>query len=230
MNYQAHYDRLIERARLRQKPEVYCENHHIVPKCLGGSDKPENLVYLTAKEHYVAHLLTARVYGGKCKKALFMMGNFYGRKNSTLYADARKFVSEQAVEIGRANGRTGFVNKTGFHARSKEQMSLDGKVGGKIGGQYLVDNKIGIFNRDAKQMTLDGKKGGRSAFEKKAGLFSKPIKEWNIDHVAAGRKGGSLAGKMPWWNNPDTRQTRRSYYIPGDGFVLGRGNFKIKKV
>ncbi len=61
MNYQAHYDRLIERARLRPKPAVYCENHHIVPKCLGGSDEDINLVMLTAPEHYVAHQLLVKL-------------------------------------------------------------------------------------------------------------------------------------------------------------------------
>lgn len=36
---------------------VYYENHHIVPKSLGGSDIKTNLVLLTLKEHYIVHLL-----------------------------------------------------------------------------------------------------------------------------------------------------------------------------
>jgi hypothetical protein len=35
----------------------YGENHHIVPKCLGGSDESCNITRLTAKEHYIAHWL-----------------------------------------------------------------------------------------------------------------------------------------------------------------------------
>ena len=35
----------------------YVEKHHIIPRCIGGSDHKENLVSLTAREHFVCHLL-----------------------------------------------------------------------------------------------------------------------------------------------------------------------------
>ena len=57
MQYKKQYDILIERARVRGSPVGYREQHHIVPRCIGGGDEKENLVYLTAKEHYVAHHL-----------------------------------------------------------------------------------------------------------------------------------------------------------------------------
>ena len=38
----------------------YTEKHHIVPRSMGGSDKKDNLVDLTAREHYIAHLLLTR--------------------------------------------------------------------------------------------------------------------------------------------------------------------------
>ncbi len=65
MNYQAAYDRLIAKARARAKPESYTERHHVVPKSLGGSNDASNLVDLTAREHFVAHLLLAKWLGGK---------------------------------------------------------------------------------------------------------------------------------------------------------------------
>jgi len=56
MNYQKIYDQIIERAKNR-KLEGYKEKHHIIPKCLGGPDNKENLVELTAREHFLCHLL-----------------------------------------------------------------------------------------------------------------------------------------------------------------------------
>jgi len=56
MNYEKHYGLLIERARARTI-EGYSEEHHVVPKCLGGSNDPLNLVSLTPEEHYLAHQL-----------------------------------------------------------------------------------------------------------------------------------------------------------------------------
>lgn len=40
--------------------DKYHERHHIVPKCLGGTNKKENLIDLFAREHFVAHELLAK--------------------------------------------------------------------------------------------------------------------------------------------------------------------------
>lgn len=61
MNYQKHYDLLIERARARVL-SGYVEIHHVIPRCIGGSDDKSNLVQLTAEEHYVAHQLLLKIY------------------------------------------------------------------------------------------------------------------------------------------------------------------------
>ena len=39
--------------------EEYHERHHIIPKCLDGTDEEDNLIDLFAKEHYEAHKLLA---------------------------------------------------------------------------------------------------------------------------------------------------------------------------
>lgn len=61
MNHFAHYDRLIDRARSRGLCG-YRERHHVVPRCMGGDDAPANLVELTAREHFVAHLFLMMMY------------------------------------------------------------------------------------------------------------------------------------------------------------------------
>lgn len=61
MNYQKHYNKLIDRAKNRIL-EGYSESHHIVPRCMGGLDEESNLVSLTPEEHYVAHQLLVKIY------------------------------------------------------------------------------------------------------------------------------------------------------------------------
>ena len=39
--------------------DEYHETHHIVPKCMGGSNDKENLIDLFAREHFEAHRLLA---------------------------------------------------------------------------------------------------------------------------------------------------------------------------
>ncbi len=40
--------------------DVYCERHHIKPKCLNGTDEDYNLIDLYAHEHFIAHKLLAQ--------------------------------------------------------------------------------------------------------------------------------------------------------------------------
>lgn len=37
----------------------YKERHHIVPKCIGGTNDKDNLIDLYAREHFIAHKLLA---------------------------------------------------------------------------------------------------------------------------------------------------------------------------
>lgn len=63
MNYLFVYVSLIEKRKSTPLPDgVYGENHHIVPRCMGGSDSKENIVRLTAREHYIAHALLFKNY------------------------------------------------------------------------------------------------------------------------------------------------------------------------
>lgn len=61
MDYQRHYNLLIDRARDRII-EGYSEKHHIIPRCVGGTDDDANIVTLTAREHFIAHVLLIRIY------------------------------------------------------------------------------------------------------------------------------------------------------------------------
>lgn len=61
MNHQNIYNKLIERAKNRVL-EGYTETHHIIPKCLGGEDTEDNLVNLTAREHFLCHKLLCEIY------------------------------------------------------------------------------------------------------------------------------------------------------------------------
>jgi hypothetical protein len=61
VNYTRHYEILVDRAKLRVL-DVYTEGHHVIPRCMRGTDEPENIVRLTPEEHYVAHQLLVRMF------------------------------------------------------------------------------------------------------------------------------------------------------------------------
>jgi hypothetical protein len=70
MNYQKVYNELVvSRVLLKRvkNNDGLLENHHIIPKCLGGTNKKDNLVLLTPREHYIAHWLLYKMHKGKDK-------------------------------------------------------------------------------------------------------------------------------------------------------------------
>ena len=99
--YQKWYDQLISRARVNYGPIIHkykrrkgFERHHIVPKCVGGSDDYSNLVWLKHREHVMAHMLLPRFVvtdqPGRLWYALWGMVNTNGVKvNSRLYESIR---------------------------------------------------------------------------------------------------------------------------------------------
>ena len=75
--YTRWYNNIIDAARLRVLADTYTEKHHIIPRCLGGTNSHDNLVTLTAREHFVCHLLLTKMTIGKNRykmsKALTMI-------------------------------------------------------------------------------------------------------------------------------------------------------------
>lgn len=63
MDYKKLYDNLISsRKDEKLKNGEYYENHHIIPRCLGGSDDCSNLIKLTFREHFIAHWLLCKIH------------------------------------------------------------------------------------------------------------------------------------------------------------------------
>jgi hypothetical protein len=63
MDYQKIYNNLIStRSNQPCLKDEYYEKHHIIPRCLGGTDEPTNLIMLTYREHYIAHWLLCKIH------------------------------------------------------------------------------------------------------------------------------------------------------------------------
>ena len=101
--YTIWYNSIINNAKTRTITG-YTEKHHIIPKSLGGSNEKTNVVKLTAREHFVCHLLLTKMTTGndryKMIFALHMLSNVKnigeGRytASSKLYEYAKKSFKE----------------------------------------------------------------------------------------------------------------------------------------
>lgn len=81
MNYEKVYNAIIENAKSQNRIKnngIYYENHHIKPKSLFKDleKDPNNLVLLTAKEHFICHMLLEKIYNcPQMKYAIWRMCN-----------------------------------------------------------------------------------------------------------------------------------------------------------
>ena len=65
LHYYNRYIKFIESNRLDEFTDG--ELHHIIPRCMGGTDDPINLIQLTAREHFLAHYLLTKIYPSEHK-------------------------------------------------------------------------------------------------------------------------------------------------------------------
>ena len=137
MNYQRVYSQIIDRARIQNRTKgagTYYESHHLVPKCVGGSNSKDNRVLLTAREHFICHWLLHNIYpeSSKLAHAFWMMCNVedsnqqrYKPSNRT-YAYAKEVYSKivSAKFAGKPTWNTGL--KTGPHADETKRKIAEG--------------------------------------------------------------------------------------------------------
>jgi len=105
MNYQKTYNNLIQKAindnRLKGKT-MYYEAHHIIPACMGGTGTNQqwkthsNIVLLTAREHFLAHWLLARIHPNNTKiiYAFWMMCNAKNKNQSQRFTPSSRQYQE----------------------------------------------------------------------------------------------------------------------------------------
>lgn len=142
MNYKKHYERLMDRAKKRHLT-CYVEKHHIIPRCMNGTDKPDNIVDLTPEEHYVAHQLLVKMYpehSGLLWAAILMTGHpsTNGRVNNRMYGWLKRRQSKIAKQrTGCKNGsygRSWYYDPTTFQSG---KFSINDVPNGWVRGRKL---------------------------------------------------------------------------------------------
>ena len=131
MNYQKIYDQIVERAKTRQL-EGYKEKHHIIPKCLGGSNDKENLVLLTPREHYVCHKLLTYIYKGNRKIACALFRLCYDKNNRKISSKDYEYVKKIIASIGHSD-ETNQASTQRKYPHKPQPGLQQGQLGSKFG-------------------------------------------------------------------------------------------------
>jgi hypothetical protein len=140
---------------------------------------------------------------------------------------------EQRSAVGKKVGEMNKKNKTGVCGLSFEELSENGKKGGKIGGNRASELKVGVHSLTPEQkgengkkahkmkrgvhglarekIVENGKKGGEKAKELGLGIHAQTTEQ----RKEFGRMGGSISGKIV---------AARKYICLETGFVANAGN------
>lgn len=148
--YRVWYDSLMERAKSRSI-SGYAERHHIIPRSFGGSDDKTNLVDLTAREHFLAHLILPKITQGEHKAkmifALWRMCNGNGQQklvSSRYYEKVRLAFSNSLSERMSGSGNP-FFGKT--HTEETRKNISKGQTGRRLSEEHkksIGDSQRGI--------------------------------------------------------------------------------------
>lgn len=160
MDYHRIYREFVADRKGKPKPNGYTERHHILPRSMGGDDGAANLIRLTAEDHFFAHLLLAKMHGGRMWAPIaFMIG---GQRNDWKPVRSRReygwIKRYMAASLGGENahqfdwtmyrlehrdgmrwvGRQSEMPSLGI-SRSLANMLIKGRVGSAMG--WFIEGK-----------------------------------------------------------------------------------------
>jgi hypothetical protein len=175
------YDQLMTRAKLRglKKPTrsdenyVYYEKHHVLPKSMGRSNDADNLVLLTAREHFIAHMLLPRMCVEKTHRQNL---NCALRRMTTESRNSSNSYAREKIRI----------TKEGMSDIARLKMSIS-KLGRKIGPPSIETRekisltKLGSSHSEASRLKMSlarkGKKFGPMSDQAKSNISNGKLKK-----------------------------------------------------
>jgi len=233
-HYLNKYIRFIHNCQQKnQTYQGYTEKHHICPKAKDMFPEyssftfhPWNCVVLTARQHFIAHMMLWKAYNNESMTIAFgIMSNYFTVKNSKIYQSIRekysKMVSNQmknTVTIRNENGKCMRIDKSEFDSNDKLSGSTKGMT-------YAVDrhgNSYYVKKDDPRFSTGELRGNNAGTITITDGKTNKRIKP--EESIPKGWHRGMTKNspkKSVWINDGKTSKMFKGNQIP-DGWTKGR--------
>lgn len=210
--------------------------HHIIPKHMGGSDDPSNLIELTVEEHAEAHRILYEKYGAEQDKLAWQgLLGMIGKEE--IIHSLQKIGGLKASTIINQRIENGELKGNRFDSKTGKEMSIKGNEAKKIDMHVnpekyeKIYEKISLFQKENNSM-----KGKCWCVPLDVTDPAKERKVYPIDNIPDGwirqtdytdskkRKNGCY--NMMWIKKIDSKENKyvpKNSIIP-DGWVRGRYN------
>lgn len=242
MNYKQIYDNICKRGQERERVSgEYYEVHHILPRCMGGTDDVTNLTTLTGREHFIAHLILMRLHPDipEIIYSAWLMANKGGIKKRRKYKVSARVYASLKVEwsIRMKKLRTGTHHSEEVRRKISENRRgkgyiTKGSTGMKWYHSLTTDESIMCFANDKPDGWVMGRnKSNATSNIRKTKWIHNPntleyLKVDPVDGIPDGWCVGSGKGKVKSIHKPTTMERK---YIPKespipDGWLIGIGS------
>ena len=217
--YYKWYSAIIERAKT-QTPVGYTENHHIIPESLGGPNSKDNLVKLSAREHFICHWLLTKCISVNVEKmqyALWLMMNIQNEHQASRY----KINSHTYTLLKEKLSKTFSIQHSGktLSEETKRKISETRKRKITEGTLKVNENKEKykliaqkkkgkILSEDTKQKISAGNKGKVRSEEQKeflSNLYKGSVRSDDVkEKISNSMKEQYASGTRTSWNKGKT--------------------------
>ncbi len=154
----------------------YCERHNIIPKCLGGLPnrltwaEHQNIIWLTAKEHFIAHKLLAVEHPDCYELVTAFKRMCYSKHNKKeVTEDSIDFIKQNWARLhaehlkGTKHSHHIIKDKDAYKLQKSKQMrGANNNMYGK--GYKIAGNKNGCYGKPVDASRLEKIKKARSKF------------------------------------------------------------------
>jgi hypothetical protein len=163
MDYKKIYNNLISSRMLIKDIRIdlkknghYFEKHHITPKCKGGDNSKTNIVYLTAREHFIAHWLLWLIF--KDRQMALAFHKMFSRNNN----HSRNFSSKDYEKAREAFRLTNIGNTYGKNNKGRVISEKQRENHSKVMKGKFIGEKNPFYNKkhsdDTKKILSDKRK------------------------------------------------------------------------
>jgi NUMOD3 motif len=160
--YTKYYYNIINRATTRiLVNSIYTEKHHIIPKSLNGDNSKLNLVKLTAREHFICHLLLTKMTTGlsrtKMIHAIWRMCCIGGIQQNHRSVNSHTYQLIRQLYISQIKGRS-----MSDETKQKLRIANLGKKASESAREKMSISRTGNKNHNFGKPVSDSRKEKQS--------------------------------------------------------------------
>lgn len=216
MNYLKHYCNLIRKAEKRgytkkkaKEQNMYVEGHHTFPVSIFGKNK--RIVYLTAREHYIAHALLEKAFIKRCgkenwksKKMIYAFWRLNNESAKNTYSNSYLYEKSKS-NFSKLMASNSIFLKNNPSKSPQRRRELSQHMKQFITSLTEDEYKI-VYKKRIEKTKVIFKGEGNPFYNKK---HTEEVKNFLSE----------LSKESKWWNNG--KENRRCKECPGGGWIPG---------